>query len=145
LHVGPRIIARRYIYGAHQSISSNCRVRLYLDAADPDTQQKIARQIGTATEVREAKSRSWQPGAWFASNESESQAEHTRELMDGGAARLLPGDQMLALVTGCKPLKVSKLIDFDQREPFRSRLKKPALARPVRDPRPETPISILEI
>lgn len=125
------------IYGASQSISANCRVRLYLDAADPDTQQKVSRQIGTATEIRGSTSTSWQRGAWMASNQSKSEGEQTRALMDGGAARMLPRDQMLALITGCKPLKVSKLGDFDTREPFKSRLLPAAVATVERNAFPQ--------
>lgn len=121
------------VYGQHQSISANCRVRLYLDAADPDTQKKISDQVGSVTEIRDSKSTSRQPGSLFKKSTSISQSEQTRSLMDGGKARMMSRDQMLALVTGCKPLKLNKLIDFDEREPFRSRLRDPARATPIRE------------
>lgn len=125
-------------YGLHETISENCRIKLFMASGDPRTQRAVSEQVGTATEVRSARSRGWRAGEWFGQR-GESEAEHTRPVLDTGAVRALPDHEMLLLATGHKPMKVTKLMDFDQRSPFRERLQRPARARPVRD---EAPLSV---
>ena len=92
-------------YGPHNTILDNCHVLTAFASSDPVTQQKISQMTGTVVEYREGYS---QPAKLFSVGHR-SYSEHVRPLLQPGDVREFSTDQELIFVTGCKPIKCSKL------------------------------------
>lgn len=107
-------------YGPHNTILDNCHVLTAFASSDPVTQQKISQMTGTVVEYREGYS---QPAKLFSVGHR-SYSEQVRPLLQPGDVREFSTDQELIFVTGCKPIKCSKLRYYaDPR--FTSRLLSP--------------------
>ncbi len=123
-------------YGPHNTILDNCHVLTTFASSDPVTQQKISQMTGVAVEYREGYSQS---AKFFSSgHRGVSYSEQVRPLLQPGDVREFPTDQELIFVTGCKPIKCSKLRYYaDPR--FTSRLLSPPNQGRKLD-LPETPV-----
>jgi type IV secretion system protein VirD4 len=119
-------------YGPHNTILDNCHVLTTFASSDPVTQQKISQMTGTVVEYREGYS---QPAKFFSGgHRGVSYSEQVRPLLQPGDVREFPTDQELIFVTGCKPIKCSKLRYYaDPR--FTSRL----LSAPDQSRKPDLP------
>ncbi len=109
-------------YGSHNTILDNCHVLTAFASSDPVTQQKISQMTGTVVEYRAGYS---QPAKFFSGgHRGVSYSEQVRPLLQPGDVREFSTDQELIFVTGCKPIKCSKLRYYaDPR--FTSRLLSP--------------------
>ncbi len=104
-------------YGPNNTILDNCAVFTAFAALDPLTQDKVSRLTGTIAETRTSRSR---PAGLGAGRSSVSHSEVERPLLEPGEIRALPDDEQLVFVAGRRPLRTRK-IQYDRREPFRSR------------------------
>lgn len=104
-------------YGAHNTILDNCFVYTAFSALDPITQDKVSRLTGTVLEKRTSRSG---PGLMGSGRSTVSHSETERPLLEPGEIRALADDQQLVFVAGQKPVRMRKL-QYDRREPFRSR------------------------
>ena len=94
-------------YGPHNTILDNCHILTTFASSDPVTQQKISQMTGTVVEYRAGYS---QPAKMFSGgHHGVSYSEQVRPLLQPGDVREFPTDQELVFVTGCKPIKCSKL------------------------------------
>ncbi len=94
-------------YGPHNTILDNCHILTTFASSDPVTQQKISQMTGTVVEYRAGYS---QPAKMFSGgHHGVSYSEQVRPLLQPGDIREFPTDQELIFVTGCKPIKCSKL------------------------------------
>lgn len=109
-------------YGQHNTILDNCHVYTAFAALDPLTQEKVSRLTGSIAETRIARS---SPSGWREGRSSVSRSTQDRPLLEPGEVRALPDDEQLVFVAGRRPLRAKKL-QYDRREPFRSRAKIPA-------------------
>ena len=109
-------------YGQHNTILDNCFVYTAFSALDPLTQDKVSKLTGSVTEMRTSRSG---PSMLGAGRSSVSRAEVERPLLEPGEVRALPDDLQLVFVAGRRPLRTEKL-QYDTREPFRSRSDLPA-------------------
>ena len=94
-------------YGPHNTILDKCHILTTFASSDPVTQQKISQMTGTVVEYRAGYS---QPAKMFSGgHHGVSYSEQVRPLLQPGDVREFPTDQELVFVTGCKPIKCSKL------------------------------------
>ncbi len=109
-------------YGQHNTILDNCHVYTAFAALDPLTQEKVSRLTGSIAETRVTRS---SPSGWGEGRSSVSRSTQDRPLLEPGEVRALPDDEQLVFVAGRRPLRAKKL-QYDRREPFRSRATIPA-------------------
>jgi type IV secretion system protein VirD4 len=126
-------------YGPHNTILDNCFVYTAFAALDPMTQDKVSKLTATVAELRTSRSG---PAGLGAGRSSVSRSEVERPLLEPGEIRALPDDEQLVFVAGQRPFRTRK-VQYDRREPFRSRarlLAPPAapLDAPPRRPHPWT-------
>lgn len=104
-------------YGPNNTILDNCAVYTAFAALDPLTEDKVSRLTGTIAETRTSRSG---PAGLGAGRSSVSRSEVERPLLEPGEIRALPDDEQLVFVAGQRPLRTRK-VQYDRREPFRSR------------------------
>jgi type IV secretion system protein VirD4 len=109
-------------YGPNNTILDNCAVFTAFAALDPLTQDKVSRLTGTIAETRISRSG---PAGLGAGRSSVSHSEVERPLLEPGEIRALPDDEQLVFMAGQRPLRTRK-VQYDRREPFRSRATIPA-------------------
>ncbi|MDQ8027460.1 MAG: type IV secretory system conjugative DNA transfer family protein [Brevundimonas sp.] len=119
-------------YGAHNTILDNCAVYTAFSALDPLTQEKVSKLTGMVMETRVNRSG---PAGLGAGRSAVSRAEVERPLLEPGEVRALPDDVQLVFAAGVRPLRARKL-QYDRREPFRSRARTTA---PEQGARPDAP------
>lgn len=104
-------------YGANNTILDNCHLYTAFSALDPLTQDKVSRLTGTVAELRTSRSG---PAGLAAGRSSVSRAEIDRPLLEPGEVRALGDEEQLIFAAGQRPLRTRK-VQYDRREPFRSR------------------------
>jgi type IV secretion system protein VirD4 len=109
-------------YGPNNTLLDNCAVFTAFAALDPLTQDKVSRLTGTIAETRTSRSG---PAGLGVGRSSVSHSEVERPLLEPGEIRALPDDDQLVFVAGQRPLRTRK-VQYDRREPFRSRAAIPA-------------------
>jgi type IV secretion system protein VirD4 len=109
-------------YGPNNTILDNCAVFTAFAALDPMTQDKVSRLTGSVAEIRTSRSG---PAGLGTGRSSVSHSEVERPLLEPGEIRALPDDEQLVFVAGQRPLRTRK-VQYDRREPFRSRAAFPA-------------------
>jgi type IV secretion system protein VirD4 len=122
-------------YGTHNGILDNCFIYSAFAALDPLTQDKVSRLTGIVTETRESLSEPKSPIS--AGRRTRSLAQIERPLLEPGEVRGLPDDTQISLIVGRKPFRLRK-VQYDKREPFKSRaaIPPPAPDAPIDAPSP---------
>ena len=115
----------RDLYGQHETITENCRVKIFMASGDPETARMISEKIGTATEVRTSQSRTRSLGQLLGGTAGQNEAEQTRLVMSAGDVRAFDNGKMLLEITGEPVFQVEKLNDFDKHPVFKPRLLPP--------------------
>ncbi|WP_374273847.1 type IV secretory system conjugative DNA transfer family protein [Brevundimonas sp.] len=104
-------------YGPNNTLLDNCAVYTAFSALDPLTQDKVSRLTGSVLETRSSRA---SPTGLGQGRGSVSRSEVERPLLEPGEVRALPDHAQLVFAAGIRPLRTRKL-QYDRREPFRSR------------------------
>jgi len=108
-------------YVKWRSMIANCAVRQAFNVQDTQTAELLSGMLGQRTVRTRSGSRSGRfPWLWMATNFNETVAETGRPLLSPAEIMLLPENQMLVFVQGCKPILAEKLRYFSDRY-FRKR------------------------
>jgi type IV secretion system protein VirD4 len=108
-------------YVKWRSMIANCAVRQAFNVQDTQTAELLSGMLGQRTVRTRSGSRSGRfPWLWMATNFNETVAETGRPLLSPAEIMLLPENQMLVFVQGCKPILAEKARYFTDRY-FRKR------------------------
>lgn len=108
-------------YVKWRSMIANCAVRQAFNVQDAQTAELLSGMLGQRTVRTRSGSRSGRfPWLWMATNFNETVAETGRPLLSPAEIMLLPENQMLVFVQGCKPILAEKVRYFTDRY-FRKR------------------------
>lgn len=108
-------------YVKWRSMIANCAVRQAFNVQDTQTAELLSGMLGQRTVRTRSGSRSGRfPWLWMATNFNETVAETGRPLLSPAEIMLLPENQMLVFVQGCKPILAEKVRYFADRY-FRKR------------------------
>ncbi|WP_116092562.1 conjugal transfer protein TraG [Sphingomonas crusticola] len=108
-------------YGEHNSILDNCHVRVAFATNDERTAKRISDALGTATEQRAMRNYAGHRLAPWLAHVMVSRQETARPLLTPGEVMQLPASDELVLVSGCPPIRASKLRYYEDRS-FTARL-----------------------
>ena len=122
----------RDTYGHADTITEQCKVRVYFAANGQTTGQEISRQTGTGTattvqESRQAKGWSWT--MW--DSKTAQHQQHARPLLTDGEAMQIPESHAVIQVSGHAPIWARKL-PFYRRRAWRRLAAQPAPRQEVR-------------
>lgn len=102
----------RAVYGRDNSFLDICKYTVVYASGDPETQRDISAMLGTFLDNRRSVTK---PRDWKWRGGSETSAEDRKPLMDTGKVRMLDAGKSLVLMTGVKPIQVSKAPWFNDR------------------------------
>lgn len=100
-------------YGEHNAILDNCHVRVAFATNDERTAKRISEALGTATEQRSMRNYAGHRLAPWLAHVMVSRQETARALLTPGEVMQLPPSDELVLVSGCAPVRASKLRYFE--------------------------------
>ena len=106
----------RDTYGHADTITEQCKVRVYFAANGQTTGQEISRQTGTgtATTVQEShQAKGWSWAMW--DSKSAQQQQHARALLTDGEAMQIPETHAVIQVAGHAPIWAKKLPFYKHR------------------------------
>jgi type IV secretion system protein VirD4 len=109
------------IYGPHNAIFDNCHVRIAFAANDDRTARRIADLLGTATELRQARTLMGDRFALWLTRTTVSQTEVGRPLLTPGEIMQLSEREALVLLGNLPPIRAQKVRYFQDRT-FRERV-----------------------
>ena len=99
-------------YGEHNAILDNCHVRIAFATNDERTAKRISDALGTATEQRSMRNYAGHRLAPWLAHVMVSRQETARALLTPGEVMQLPSTDELVLVSGCAPVRATKLRYF---------------------------------
>jgi type IV secretion system protein VirD4 len=114
-------------YGHNHSILDNCHVRVAFTPNDERTARRLSDTLGTATQLRAQRNLSGRRLSAWLSHMTVSQQETPRPLLTPGEILQLPADDALVMVSGCPPIRASRLRYYADRNFLARRLPAPAL------------------
>jgi len=96
-------------YGVSNALLDNCHVRVAFAANDERTAKRISDTLGTATELRAMRNYAGHRLSPWLGHLMVSRQETARPLLTPGEVMQLPADQALVMVSGCAPIRATKV------------------------------------
>jgi type IV secretion system protein VirD4 len=103
-------------YGVSNALLDNCHVRVAFAANDERTAKRISDTLGTATELRAMRNYAGHRLSPWLGHLMVSRQETARPLLTPGEVMQLPSGQALVLVSGCAPIRATKVRYYRDRE-----------------------------
>ncbi|WP_430426364.1 conjugal transfer protein TraG [Phenylobacterium sp.] len=100
-------------YGPNNAILDNCHVRVAFATNDERTAKRVSDSLGTATELRAMKNYAGHRLSPWLGHLMVSRQETARPLLTPGEVMQLPAGDELVLVSGCPPIRASKVRYFE--------------------------------
>ncbi len=104
------------MYGANESITGNCHIRIAFAPNKPETAQLLSRMAGVMTVHQEKRSYKGSRFDLLLDNQYISQAQTQRPLFTPDELMRLPAEDLLLFVGGRRPIWASKIRYFEDRK-----------------------------